>query len=154
MVIFSMQASLANRYIQIWMHLVSVFCTSPNEDFWCYRFGCTRWYALGLPNFGETLYSDFLSLRMDPCIPHLKCWTLIIKVLKVLSVLPRNALPLLNFEQWSYNCSAHSFLIVQGSDFKSDPWVLSFSHPKYALLDVPKFGHIYQILGTKKSPPV
>lgn len=65
MVIFSMQASLANRYIQIWMHLVSVFCTSPNEDFWCYRFGCTRWYALGLLNFGETLYSDLLSLRMS-----------------------------------------------------------------------------------------
>jgi len=32
--------------------------------------------------------------------------------------------------------------------------VLSFSHPKYALLDVPKFGHIYQILGTKKHPPI
>lgn len=67
MVIFSMQASLANRYIQIWMYLVSVFCTSPNEDFWCYRFGCTRWYALGvyyflgdpinqLPQFEDVVY--------------------------------------------------------------------------------------------------
>ncbi|GEM_PF-4964578 len=88
------------------------------------------------------MYSDF------------KCGTLKIKGFTVLSVLPRNELPLPKTGEGSYNCSAHSFLTVQGSDLKSDPWMLIFSNPKYALLDVPKFGHICQVLGTKKSPPV